>query len=319
MWDAIGFKFLSSSDATGGDVVGTIPATMTVMSAPTSMNQTREEPVRQIAERLSMSVPARTWGPFSSFILSICTFGILPLLVWPRRWNAFAEYERRQMISLATFWRRRATPMQAQALDASISQIGPQSIYTIVPILILVFMGMMASIMAVSFFHDGRIADDFILRGDFVGLHRYQWWTPEPVETNLHIIWIASLLIGYICHWAAVRSHALAVESLAMQIKGIAGSQGGGSFVAVSSGLNPLWIVAAVVLCSMHAWWGIPLVLAGAMQRKYMRSTSPRIRRALAEQLMDRPMGQGSFCGTAGCGAAKREGAKFCPRCGANV
>ena len=277
------------------------------------MNQAQDEPVRQIAERLSMSFPTRTWGPFSSFILSICTFGILPLLVWPRRWNAFAEYERRQMISLATFWRRRATPMQAQALDASISQMGPQSIFTVVPILILVFVGMMV----VSLLNDGRSMEN-ILRM-ILGYHRYHWWFLDPLDMKLYAIWTISLLIGYICHWAAVRSHALAVESLAVKINGIAGVRGAGRFVGVTSGLNPLWIVAAVALRGMHAWWGIPLVLAGAMQRKYMNSTSPRIRQALVGQLLDGPTGQASFCNIPGCGAPKRDQANYCPRCGAHV
>jgi hypothetical protein len=286
---------------------------MTAISAPNSLNQAPDEPVQQIAQRLSVAVPVRMWGPMSSFLLSICTLGLLPLLVWPRRWNAYAEFERRQMISLASWWRGRATPMQAQAMDASISQIGPQSIFTVVPILILVFTGMMV----VSLLNDGRSLDAIL--GLTMGYRRYHWWFLNPLEMNLHVIWIVSLLIGYIFYWAGVRSHALGVEALAMKINEIAGPRRSRVFVPVASGLNPVWIVAAVVMCGMHGWWGIPLVLAGAMQRKYVTSTSPRIRQTLVEQLLDRPVERTSYCNTPGCGAPKRDRAKFCPRCGVKV
>jgi hypothetical protein len=313
---AIDFRPSANSHATGGDVAGTIGESMTAISAPTpSMNQTRgsDESVEQVAEHLSMSAPARAWGPWPSFFLSICSFGLLPLLVWPRRWNAFAELERQQMISLAGWWRRRASPMQAQSLDAAISQLGPQSMFTIVPVLILVFVG----VRMVSFLNDGRSLENIL--GLTVGYPRYRRWVWNPIEMNLHVVWIVSLLIGYACHWLGVRNHALAMESLAMKINEIAGPGRARSFVAVSSGLNPLWIGAAILLCGMHAWWGIPLVLAGAMQRKYMKSTSPRLRGALVQQLLDRPAAQSELCRTPGCGAVRRMGANFCPRCGARV
>jgi hypothetical protein len=286
---------------------------MTVISAPTSFGQREDESVQDVAQHLSMQAPVRLWGPLLSSFLTICTCGLLPLLVWPRRWNAFAERERDQMASLAAWWRRRATPMQAQVLDVSISRMGPQSIFTIVPILILMFVGMMM----VSLLNGGRSLESVIRLT--VGYHSYRYWTGYPHDMGLHSIWTISLLVGYTCHWLAVRSHVFATKALTVQINEIAGVSRARFLPAISSGLNPIWILAAVALCSMNAWWGIPLVLAGAMQRKYCKSTSPRMRQALVGQLLNRPGGQTQFCNTSGCGAMRREQANFCPRCGAKV
>ena len=95
----------------------------------------------------------------------------------------------------------------------------------------------------------------------------------------------------------------------------------------VAGGLNPVWIVAALIFCGIHAWWGIPLVLAGAMQRRYMTVTSPRLRSALAEQARDiiSPLGLRQvyggerFCRGDRCGARMAAAANFCPRCGTPV
>ena len=60
-------------------------------------------------------------------------------------------------------------------MDASISQMGPQSIFTIVPILILAFAGMMV----VSLLSNGRSLDTILSLT--LGYHRFHWWFLSPL------------------------------------------------------------------------------------------------------------------------------------------
>jgi hypothetical protein len=318
MWAAASANGAQDSDGTRGDVVGTIGGTMTAIFAPNpTMDRTQpvEESAEEIALQLSARSPERMWGAVGSFFVSIFTFGLLPLFVWPRRWNVFVQRESNQMISVAEWWRRRAAPEQVGALDACLGKMGPQPFFTIVPMLVLVFAG----IMLLSLVNDGRTMRD-LMQMTF-NERRHLYWMGNPVDMSLHLIWITSLSIGYFCHWFAVRSHAAAVESLAATIDGFAGPKRPRS-IACSSGLNPLWIGLAIVFCGMHAWWGIPFAMAGALQRKYVRSTSPQLRNRLVEQLRNQNGGAATFkevCQTPGCGAPVRLNANYCPRCGTAV
>ena len=86
--------------------------------------------------------------------------------------------------------------------------------------------------------------------------------------------------------------------------------------------LGPVWVVAGVLLCWFNAWWGIPLVLAGATQRRYLLAASPRLQRALSAQAHDAVTLAASglpgarFCPTPHCGNRLPAAARFCPRCG---
>ena len=90
-------------------------------------------------------------------------------------------------------------------------------------------------------------------------------------------------------------------------------------------GLNALWVIGAIVLCGMHAWWAIPMVLAGASQRRYADVIAPRLQQGLSAQAGDAadadrrrvPATANAFCPNAqlwqtGCPRP----AAFCPRCG---
>jgi hypothetical protein len=100
----------------------------------------------------------------------------------------------------------------------------------------------------------------------------------------------------------------------------------------IGTGISPLWVIGAIFLCANSAWWGIPLVLAGAQQRRYA-IVSPSLRQALANQvrfamqvtpmapdaMAATPVVGSRFCSTRGCAARLPAVARFCPRCGASA
>jgi hypothetical protein len=148
---------------------------------------------------------------------------------------------------------------------------------------------------------------------------------PNPMEEDLYAAWMTSLFIGYLVHWYAVRSHAVTVQSLVSWTNRVAREHNLSRVhsEATRIGLGPVWILMGIAFCTQHAWWIIPLVFAGAMQRRYITRSSPALRMALANQARDGfAIGQypgDHFCRSQRCGARIPAQARFCPRCGAAV
>jgi hypothetical protein len=248
-----------------------------------------------------------TSGAILSFALSIVTFGLLPLWIWSRRWARFSSAERQELTQLAIWWRQRVSPMQVNRIDAAVRQLRWGSSLTIVPLIVLAAVG--SSIVWLLF---QGFSVEQVLEMTYHDRWMFFWWNGSRVSLEPRAFWMTALLLGYACQWMAVRSHTMAVDSLAAAI-------GGASLPTVTrSGLNVLWIAALIVFCGMRAWWGIPLVLAGAMQRRYVQVNGPRMRTALAEQARQiaSPM---RICRTYRCSTHLAAGANFCPRCGTAV
>lgn len=291
------------------------------------MDQARlaESSAGELLRRLQTPIPARTWGPVFSGLIAWISLGLLPLWFWPRRWNALAETERLDMLALAAWWRHRAGLDNDDDLDSAVRRLGSQPIFMIVSLLILAFVVAIMGLLFVEGWSFGQIREltygyrPYVLR---------PFWRPLNAEAvYLHQVWMSGLFIAYGCQWVAVRSRTFAMQALVVSINRIAGACGARAVSppAVSSGLRPLWVGVAIVFCLMHAWWGIPLALAGAMQRRYMLVTSPRVRAALADQLRGiiSPSAEESstarFCRGERCRAWLSADAKFCPRCGLAV
>jgi hypothetical protein len=84
-------------------------------------------------------------------------------------------------------------------------------------------------------------------------------------------------------------------------------------------------------MCSAGAYWGVPLMLAGAVQRRYISRTSARVRAEAADRvrtilLLRRPVMRVPpfarptiLCRTPNCRAPIPMLANFCARCGARA
>ena len=246
-------------------------------------------------------------GAFGSFICSVFSLGLLPLGLWPLRWRTFAVAERRELIQLAQWWRPRVSPSQASRIDSAVHQLNWSSTLSIVPLIVLAAVG---SSIGWLIFHGFTVEQ--IVKMTYSDHWRiFFWWNGSQIAIEPRAVWMTALLLGYGCQWMAVRSHAIAVDSLAIAV----GSRPG----AARSGLNILWIASAVIFCAMRVWWGVPMVLAGAMQRRYVRISSPQMRAALTQQIRRSATGPTKICRTYRCGARLSPTANFCPRCGAAV
>jgi hypothetical protein len=293
-----------------------------------------------------------TTGPFWATIQCIFTLGLWPLLVWPTRWSTFVEGERQELLHLANAWRRRVVGREAEQLDSIARRLRPKPMLLVLSWLIVGFnvaiFGLLLmrsnpprDLWDLTYGHHTVTESRTVLKTDHIYRIEPQYepftWRQKPQamsidvpvlrepEANLYQIWLGTLLLGYICHWHAVRSHATAVKQLIGWTNMLAKQKHFNEVDvrATRLGLNPGWVFAAIGFCVYSAWWAIPMCLVGAMQRRYITKTSPVVRSALAEQAhlgfervnIDRDR----FCPAHRCGARVSAAAKFCPRCGAGV
>jgi hypothetical protein len=286
----------------------------------------------------SLSRPAskiRAWGPLSTLVLGGFSFGILPLLFWPRRFANFVVAEQRQLWHLAEWLRVRSGDAEAQKVRDSIRDGGSPATLKLIPLAVV-------AVLAVYFvpwilkpsmgFHDFLLAT---YRYDRSGLKTLtsEWSEFPTAPFMLHRAWILCLSFAYVAHWLHVREHAAEMRGLVSRINGILVRNGSAAVRVARApvGLGPLWILAAGIGTSLGGWWMIPACLAGAAHRRYTEIISPRTRWELAKRvetflLADKPAKNlptphrlRRNCSHALCGKVIPTGAVFCPRCGTRV
>lgn len=305
---------------------------MTALSAPTSppfhtATAAGEEPIAQTLQRLEGRPGAGGWEPFGSFIAALFTLGLLPLVLWPGRWSEIIENERDDFVALAAWWRGRAAPLEARRMDDALQRLQPWPLLMSVP---SIAFWCMTVVFGILVYNNGLDVD--LLRGVTYGWDGGASHYASAAMAHLHQLWIGALLVGYGCQWTVVRWHRAAVIAFVGAVNRTAGPSAPLRWQdKIGSGLSPLWVIAAIILCANSAWWGIPFALAGALQRRYT-ILSPPLRLALAEQARFAmhlapsiwpgaayPTGEGQLCRTRGCAARLPGFARFCPRCGASV
>jgi hypothetical protein len=288
----------------------------------------RGGPVDDFVDHLSHPAAEQSTSPIGAAFQCLISFGLLPLILWPARWAEFVDSERKDLLELTAWWRRRVSSRDADRLDTISRRLKPRPILLVIPWLVAGFNTVLLTTLFaqgdaldrlwnLTFEHVGRA---HVLR--FILLH---WQPPLRLESQLYPAWIVTLCVGYGLQWHAVRSHAHAVRRLVKWTNRVAREN---RFTQVSTdaarvGPHWLWVLLAIALCAHHAWWGIPMALAGAMQQQYTRRASPMLRVALANQARDAfaivdPTG-GRFCAAGHCGARLPAPARFCPRCGTAV
>jgi hypothetical protein len=154
---------------------------------------------------------------------------------------------------------------------------------------------------------------------------------------RLFTAWCVGLSAAYLFHWVQVQAHASDVRRFVRYTNDVLRYQGIPRVPVprIGIGLSILWLVAAAVLTTQGAWWGLAVALSGAAQQRYMGEESRRLRRTLAARVREMarlPQDTGTTtahaetsasvtrrCPHVRCLAALPTRARFCPRCGHNV
>jgi hypothetical protein len=163
------------------------------------------------------------------------------------------------------------------------------------------------------------------------------------LRQSVFIAWSGLLTIAYLCHWLQVQLHARDVRCLLDEFNTVALHDGLSPVFLqpIGTGIRPLWAIGAVLLILNSAPWGVAMMLAGAVQRRYTRRAEPAVSGLLACRVRDltairrqvaltAPAATAATaapalpkvrlrCATDGCRMPLPTGAVFCPRCGSRA
>jgi hypothetical protein len=264
----------------------------------------------------------RPWGLLKTVILSFFSLGLLPLLIWPRRFKNFMKVEQQQLLMLADWLKLRTGRQEADELRQECAEkMGPDAFSGIV----ICFFVTLAILLFVRLVRNGWF--------DIPTLWGAAWGFDRPMGGYRKFLgtWSLFLTAGYFVHWLAVCRHGGALESFVAKFNAIISREGMPpvSVPSLGIGLEPLWMVAALIGLSLGHLWAIPLALGGVVQSRYVLTVSRQTRAEMARRVRsmlvssrpelnvrNTPRPPSTQCMNDKCRAPVRLGAVFCPRCG---
>lgn len=275
------------------------------------------------------------WGPLRTLVLGGVTWGIYPLLVWPRRFNQFLVAEQQQLWHLVEWLRTNDGSADAASVQDAIGRNNPEPLLWIAPMACGL---LVAGVFCLSLLQ-GRIDWDQLYNATYgFGHLRYDImfprsspWSNFYLHRSLHSFWFWCMFIGYGAHWMHVKQHAARTTSILKQINALLTRQGIAP-VKVKSlrmGMRPIWMIAAVFACCYGVWWSIAAAAAGAAHERYVRRVSLTLRGELAQRVrqallqyrppLDVPVPYRfrRNCANPQCAQRLPDDAAFCVRCGA--
>jgi hypothetical protein len=153
------------------------------------------------------------------------------------------------------------------------------------------------------------------------------------VSTDLVSAFALAMSGAALCWLIEINTHIARVRRFVVAFNQLSGRYGVGPVRApgVQLGLRPLWILGAAATCTLGGFWAVPVMLAAAAHRRYIRTTSLRLRSDLARRQRDvllarrpalRVPASTHLMGTCTrelCRATNPPEAVFCRRCGTKL
>jgi hypothetical protein len=279
-----------------------------------------------VLRSLARPLPGKaSWGPVKTLVLGAISFGLLPLLILPRRLRWF-DTGQSGLLRYAQSWlsTKHGIPDDPGRNPGSVS-----SIEALAELLGVVGL----ALGLIAYFSHPALAHLKIWSITW-GFHAFARAHPERVDAaKLHFAWLAFLSVAYLVHFLAVSYQMRELRRTVRDINALA-SRGGLNPVArprLLGGAWPFWVFAGIILSTTGALWAIPMMLAAAAQRRYINQTSRDARQAVARVVRDTmarerletrvlvPRSLRPQCPNEKCAARIPPGARFCPSCGRSV
>jgi len=232
----------------------------------------------------------QSWSVTKSLVVSLLTFGLVPIFAWIRGFRSFAVAEQQQLLHLAKWLRASSSHPLAKRLEEDAEQLRPRWwIWSVAIISVIATVAAMWNLIEQSgwrweHYWDGLIAGTYRFNTPKGRATVFPWWNAATVFTW----WNWGLLLAYGCHWLVLQLHALDVKRFVTRFNEIAESEGLQRVKPQPLGvplLSPLWIVAGFLMAALHAPWGLVAMVAGAAQRRYINQTGRKTRAALAHRV----------------------------------
>lgn len=271
------------------------------------------------------------WGALRTIVWSLLSFGVAPAVVWSLRFRDYVAAERRQMEQVAEWLRFHSIHAESGLLRNAAEELAPRPLLASLPIAVLL------AVVGLFVRHFAEAGGGFELARL---LHLTYWYAEHPEQVyirdfghapRLFALWTFGLAAVYSWLWLQVRLHESDLRKFLGRVNRLAIAEG---LAPVSlprrRGGNRLgWVVGAVFLPVVGAYWGVLAMLAGAAQKRYVTSTGPRVREVLANRvrtmmprnpaaLLSAPPAS-ARCPRERCKAPLGAGARFCQRCGRDL
>lgn len=277
---------------------------------------------RPIGEPQASALRSLFWGALS--------FGLLPLLAWPRRFSRFVKLEQQQLWHLAEWVRLHSGHPDAPRLRAQADRLANRNGLRILSLLVA---GFTAFFIFSTLSPRTNWSDAFWASTYGFQQSSSSHWISHLQAQGLFTVWNIGLVVAYGLHWVQLRLHAARVRRFIWRFNAIAKIEGLTPVHPSIPGLGfrPGWVVGAILLCFAGAFWAVPMMLAGAVQSQYIKESSVRDRAALAHRLramllhhrptlhVPVPVFLRRTCVLPLCRAAVPDAANFCPRCGTHL
>jgi hypothetical protein len=291
---------------------------------------------RAVVDALSrpLSPHAAAWHLVPALLGGMVSFGVWPPLSWPGRLRELIHTEEQQFSHLAEWLHSRNGSFQTTELVELAHGMRFRAALWWAPVLltwmVVLAFAWLVWLPAPSLQYAWRYG--LACTYQYGHLRPWNLW-PHDVW-RLFVLWNAGLSIAYLVQWGHVVRHQNAAARFVVRLNRVLEMEGQSPVPvpATELSLRPLGLAASVVV--MWIWgamWALPMMLAGAQQKRYT-SGSNAIRAAMAQRvramLGSQPSAAGAAvavnaaparCGETRCQADLRPGARFCPRCGTPV
>ncbi|MDQ3441967.1 MAG: hypothetical protein M3478_16670, partial [Planctomycetota bacterium] len=222
-----------------------------------------------------------SWGVVTTLLLGIASFGVLPLLRWTQNFHKFVRLERQQLWHLAEWIRLQTAHPDAATLPDEANRIPWRSGLAGTSLawaaaLVFVFG------LELAFRTSGLPPVESLISWTY----GYRF-AAGKTRVDLFAVWTLCLFAAYAFHWLHVQLHAADVRRFVEKLNRVAEWEGFAPLTPprVGFGAQPLWLIGAAGLIVAGAFWGLPLMLAGAVQRRYISRTSARVRADAADRV----------------------------------
>lgn len=262
-----------------------------------------------------------------TLVMAIGSLGVIPLVTLPSKLREFAARERDQLWHLAQ-WMRAQFGADADGLDPRT----PALDHAVHVLRLISWAGALVATGSIVWFLAVQGDVEALIRASYGYFTSLRWGYDDAAETFFPI-WMASLCIGYAAQWSAVQVHQVRVRRFVELFNELAMKRRLRPVPPRREvlGMLPVWLIAGVFFLKFGVLWGVPMVLAGAAQTRYIRRSSRGTRQELAQRVRDVlqtkfpamqlavPVMLRRKCPVNLCQAPLPQSAIFCPRCGMRV
>lgn len=272
------------------------------------------------------------WGSARTIVLGLISFGYWPLIAWIVSFRDYIRLEQQQLWHLGEWMRLQSGHPDAPKLREAANAIRWRGALAACA---LIWAALPAALLFLQW-GQGMPAARLLLQGTYLHDRPILPGGASTIGNDANMLlaaWTVGLSLAYAFQWLVVQLHAADVRRYFEQFNAIVNWDGVAPLTPpqVGLGVGVDSIAGGILMILLGVFWGVPMLLAGTAQRRYISLAGGRSRAQAGEAVrmilsLRRPvMRAASFvtpthvCRQQKCRNALSPLARFCPRCGARA